>query len=73
MFALVACPRMRAFATWITGHRKTVITGWIVALVGVGMISSSVGADYSEDFTLPSSDSQEAFDLLENRFRPIGR
>ncbi len=59
---------MRAFATWITGHRKTVIAGWIVALIGVGMISSSVGADYSEDFKLPASDSQEAFDLLENRF-----
>jgi len=59
---------MRAFATWITGHRKTVIIGWIVALLGVGALSSSVGADYSEDFKLPSSDSQEAFDLLENRF-----
>ena len=59
---------MRRFATWITGHRKTVIVGWIVALIGIGMISSSVGADYSEDFKLPSSDSQEAYDLLENRF-----
>ncbi len=59
---------MRRFATWITGHRKTVIAAWIVALIGVGMIASSVGADYSEDFKLPSSDSQEAFDLLENRF-----
>ena len=59
---------MRAFATWVTGHRKTVIAGWIVALIAIGMVSSSVGADYSEDFKLPSSDSQEAFDLLENRF-----
>lgn len=59
---------MRAFATWITGHRKTVIGGWIVALVAVGLVSQSVGTDYSEDFKLPSSDSQEAFDLLENRF-----
>ncbi|HEX5714058.1 MAG TPA: MMPL family transporter [Solirubrobacterales bacterium] len=59
---------MRRFATWITGHRKTVIIGWIVALIGVGMISSSVGADYSEDFKLPASDSEEAFTLLEDRF-----
>jgi putative drug exporter of the RND superfamily len=59
---------MRRFATWTTGHRKTVIIGWIVALIGIGMIAGSVGADYSEDFKLPSSDSQEAFDLLENRF-----
>jgi putative drug exporter of the RND superfamily len=59
---------MRRFATWCTGHRKTVILSWIVALIGVGMISGSVGSDFSEDFKLPASDSQEAFDLLETKF-----
>jgi putative drug exporter of the RND superfamily len=59
---------MRGFATWCTGHRKTVIIGWIVALIGVGMIASSVGANYTEEFKLPASDSQEAFDLLETKF-----
>jgi RND superfamily putative drug exporter len=59
---------MRSFATWITGHRKTVIIGWIVALIGVGMIAGSVGADFSEEFKLPASDSKEAFDLLETKF-----
>ncbi len=59
---------MRRFATWTTGHRKTVIIGWIVALIGIGMISSAVGSDFTEEFKLPSSDSQEAFELLENRF-----
>ena len=59
---------MRRFATWSTGHRKTVILGWIVALIGIGMLAGSVGADFSEEFKLPASDSQEAFDLLENNF-----
>jgi putative drug exporter of the RND superfamily len=59
---------MRRFATWCTGHRKTVILGWIAALIVVGMISGSVGSDFTEEFKLPSSDSQEAFDLLENKF-----
>ncbi|MFL5900532.1 MAG: MMPL family transporter [Solirubrobacterales bacterium] len=59
---------MRRFATWTTGHRKTVILGWIVALVGIGMIAGSVGSAFTEEFKLPSSDSQEAFDLLEERF-----
>ncbi len=59
---------MRRFATWTTGHRKTVILGWIVALIGIGMIAGSVGSDFTEEFKLPSSDSQEAFDLLEERF-----
>jgi putative drug exporter of the RND superfamily len=59
---------MRRFATWCTGHRKTVILAWIVALIGVGMLAGSVGSDFSEDFKLPASDSQEAFDLLETEF-----
>ncbi len=59
---------MHGFATWITGHRKTVIIAWIIALVGVGVLSSSAGSDFSEEFKLPSSDSQEAFELLETRF-----
>jgi len=59
---------MRRFATWTTGHRKTVILGWILALIVVGGISGSAGSDFSEEFKLPASDSQEAFDLLEHKF-----
>ncbi len=59
---------MRRFATWITGHRKTVIIGWIAALFVIGGISGSVGADFTEEFKLPASDSKEAFDLLESKF-----
>jgi RND superfamily putative drug exporter len=59
---------MRSFATWCTGHRKTVIVGWIVALIGVGMVAGSAGSDFTEEFKLPASDSQEAFNLLETKF-----
>jgi RND superfamily putative drug exporter len=60
--------RMRHFSTWCCGHRKTVIVSWIVALIACGMLSGSVGADFSENFQLPASDSKDAFDLLETRF-----
>jgi len=59
---------MRSFATWCTGHRKTVVLGWLIALVGIGALAATVGSDFTEEFRLPSSDSQEAFDLLEKRF-----
>ncbi len=59
---------MREFATWTTGHRKTVLFVWIAALIIIGGISGSVGADFTEEFKLPASDSKEAFDLLETRF-----
>ncbi|HET7589578.1 MAG TPA: MMPL family transporter [Solirubrobacterales bacterium] len=59
---------MRRFGRWITSHRKTVIALWVVALVVIGGISGSVGADFTEEFKLPASDSKEAFDLLEDKF-----
>jgi putative drug exporter of the RND superfamily len=59
---------MKRFAIWCTGHRKTVILAWIVALIGIGTLASSAGSDFSEEFSLPSSDSKDALDLLENRF-----
>jgi putative drug exporter of the RND superfamily len=59
---------MRRFATWCTGHRKTVIFSWVVALFVAIFLSGAVGADFSEDFSLPASDSTEALDLLEERF-----
>ena len=59
---------MRRFATWTTGHRKTVIFGWIAALIIIGGIAGNAGSDYSEEFKLPSSDSTEAYELLEDDF-----
>jgi RND superfamily putative drug exporter len=59
---------MRRFATWITGHRKTVIFGWIIGLIVIGTIAGNKGADFSEEFKLPSSDSTEAYELLEDEF-----
>lgn len=59
---------MRRFATWITGHRKTVIFSWIIGLIVIGFIAGGKGANYSEEFKLPSSDSTEAYELLEDSF-----
>src|SRR3954452_16545242 len=59
---------MRRFASWTTSHRKTVIIGWIAALIVTGMIAKTAGNAFSEDFSLPASDSKEALDLLEQKF-----
>ncbi|HEX3172708.1 MAG TPA: MMPL family transporter [Solirubrobacterales bacterium] len=59
---------MRRFGSWTTTHRKTVILGWIAALILVGFAADQAGSAFSENFKLPSSDSQRAVDLLEQRF-----
>jgi len=59
---------MRRFATWTTGHRVVVILGWIATLIVMGILAGAAGSDFTEEFSLPSSDSKDALDLLENRF-----
>jgi putative drug exporter of the RND superfamily len=41
---------------------------WIVALVAIGVLGNVAGGDYSSDFSLPGTESQRVFDLLEQRF-----
>lgn len=41
---------------------------WIVAFVTAISLGSVLGGDYKEDFSLPGAESQEALDLLRERF-----
>ena len=59
---------MLKLARWSTTHRKYVVIGWVILLLGTGFISHAVGASYSNNFTLPNSDAQRASDLLEKSF-----
>lgn len=49
-------------------RRWLMLLFWIVFLVGALTLQGTAGGDYSEDFSLPGADSQEAFDLLDARF-----
>jgi RND superfamily putative drug exporter len=53
---------------WAAGHRRVVLLGWIVALVGSFAASSAVGTNYSNSFSLKGTDSQRAVDLLKRDF-----
>ena len=59
---------LEGLARWSYRHRWLMVIMWIVALVGFISLASSIGGDYSTDFSLPGTESQEAFDLLEDRF-----
>src|SRR3984893_15776998 len=54
---------------WAAGHRRLIVLGWIVALVGAYGASSAVGSNFSNSFSLKGTDSQRAVDLL-NRALP---
>jgi putative drug exporter of the RND superfamily len=55
---------MRNIATWCVRHRRTVIAGWLVALIALGGALSSVGSGYANSFSLNGTQSYEAQQLL---------
>jgi RND superfamily putative drug exporter len=59
---------MLKLARWSTTHRKYVLLGWIVLLIGVNVVAQSAGTSYSNNFTLPNSGAQRAADLLQHSF-----
>jgi RND superfamily putative drug exporter len=48
-------------------RRRLVLLGWIVLLVGLFAISSTVAGEYNTQFELPDSESAQAVDLLKER------
>jgi RND superfamily putative drug exporter len=54
-------------SSWCFEHRWATVILWIVALVVVNGIAGSKGPDYSNSFTLPGTESQEALDLLQEQ------
>jgi RND superfamily putative drug exporter len=59
---------MLKLARWSTTHRLYVVLGWLALLVLVNAVAQSAGTTYSNNFTLPHSDSQRASDLLQKSF-----
>ena len=64
---------MLKLARWSTSHRKYVVLGWVVLLLGVNTLAQSAGTSYSNNFTLPNSDAQRASDLLKQQLPGAGR
>jgi RND superfamily putative drug exporter len=57
---------MKALASWCVRRRWTVLGIWLVALVGMLVLSQSVGTAYSNSFTLPNTESTQAISLLKS-------
>ena len=56
---------MKSLATWCVRHRLVVVLLWVAALVGMTLLSQGVGTAYSNNFSLPHTESTEALDLLQ--------
>src|SRR5205823_13290037 len=59
-------PMLQRLAAWSYRRRRRVLVLWIVALVMVSAIGSSVGSTFSQGFSLSGTESQRATELLES-------
>jgi len=60
---------MRTLARTCFRHRRLVLAGWLVALIGLTALHAGAGSDYNSTFSLPGTQSFEALSLLEHNAR----
>jgi len=58
---------MAALARWCFHHRRSVVGLWVVLLLALGGTSVAAGTSYSEEFSLPGTDSTKALELLQKQ------
>jgi putative drug exporter of the RND superfamily len=56
--------RFERLAGWSSRHPRLALVLWVAVLAGITAASQAVGSDYHNDFSLPGTESQRAFDTL---------
>src|SRR5215208_2834685 len=59
---------MRNLAAWCHDRRRTVIGLWVAAFFLVAALWATAAGEYSNNFRLPGTESQRAYDLLKDKF-----
>ncbi|MCU4184522.1 MMPL family transporter [Acidiferrimicrobium sp. IK] len=59
---------MSSLARWCFNNRRVVLVVWLAALIGFIGVSRAVGSKTKNDFRLPNTDSQAAYNLLKASF-----
>jgi putative drug exporter of the RND superfamily len=59
---------MSSLARWCFRRRFTVLGLWIAALIVLGGLGQAAGDQYTDEFTLPGTESTRALDLLQTSF-----
>ncbi|MFD9423665.1 MULTISPECIES: MMPL family transporter [unclassified Streptomyces] len=55
---------LRRTGAWCARHFVIVLVLWLAALAGLQVLQHAYGGDYSDDFSLPGTQSQEGLDVL---------
>ncbi|MGO9972433.1 MAG: MMPL family transporter [Solirubrobacteraceae bacterium] len=59
---------MLKLARWCIAHRRSVFVAWVAIAVLTTLLAGAVGRDYSTNFSLPGTDTQRAYNLINRDF-----
>jgi RND superfamily putative drug exporter len=59
---------MRKLAAWCHDRRRTVLGLWVAAFLLLAVLWGTAAGEYVNNFQLPGTESQRAYDLLKDRF-----
>src|ERR1041384_4348194 len=59
---------MRNLAAWCHDRRRTVFGIWVAAFLGLAVLWGAASGEFVNNFQLPGTESQRAYDLLKERF-----
>ncbi len=65
-------PMYRSLARWCFEHARRVLLIWVVALVGLNIAASAVGSSFQSEFSTPTSQSTQGFDIVDEYFPGAG-
>ena len=60
--------RLYSLAKFCIRHRRIVMPVWLLLIVAITFLSSTMGSQFADDISLPGRDSQAATDLVDQKF-----
>ena len=60
--------RLYSLAKFCVAHRRFVIPAWLILVIGITILSGTVGSRFADNISLPGRDSQAATDLIDQKF-----
>jgi len=59
---------MKRLSRWCIARRWWVVIAWVLLAIVVSMVAHHAGSDYSDNFSLPGTQAQQAQNLLQSEF-----
>ena len=60
---------VRGLAGWCMAHHRRVVFAWVGVAIGATVLANVIGSNYVTVYSLPGTQSQQAYDLLAKEFK----